>query len=380
MKYYRPSFVNVDLDAIHHNYNALSELHPEKTTIAVVKADAYGLGAIQVAQHLSDKGVDFFAVATLDEAIELRMHGIKAKILVLGIIEPRAINKACRHRFAITVPSKMWLEEALTYLKDDSQKPMWLHVKIDTGMNRIGIRDIEEYLEVVHIIRKHPRMVFEGVYTHFAFADIDNEATKKAYERFKKVINKTDKPSFIHAQNTAGTLRFKMNECTAIRVGIGLFGYYPSEFIQSNVPVKLQPAMQLVSEVNFVKKVHKGETVGYSGTFVVEDDTYIATLPIGYADGLMRSMQGFHVNVAGHQCPIVGRICMDQVMVQVPNSVKVGDKVIIIHNQNNTPQSMVEVEHQQQTISYEVLCNLSRRLPRMFYKSKEHTVYNELLK
>ncbi|UTH13516.1 alanine racemase [Macrococcus equipercicus] len=378
-KYYRPSYINVDLDAISHNFNAVQRLHPHKTVIAVVKANAYGLGAVQVAGHLMDNGAEFFAVATLDEAIELRMHGIKAKLLILGIIEPEDINKALRHRVALTVPGIDWLNEALSYLKEDSDKSLWLHVKVDTGMNRIGIRDVEEYRAVTEVVRQHPGLVFEGVFTHFSSADVDNSLTAEAYDRFLAVISE-DRPEFIHCQNSAAALRYDMSECTALRFGISMYGYYPSPFIQEQAPLKLKPAMQLVSTVNFVKELAAGDSVSYGAVYTAAADAKVATLPLGYADGFLRSMEGYAVNINGADCRIVGRICMDQLMVVVDDSVRVGDKAILIHNKRKSGQSLEQAAEQQQSINYEVLCNLSRRLPRIYHTSGEQTVYNELLK
>ncbi|TDM10488.1 alanine racemase [Macrococcus lamae] len=379
-KYYRPSYINVDLDAISQNYQSVSRLHPNKTVMAVVKANAYGMGAVQVATHLVDNGAEFFAVATLDEAIELRMHGIKAKILIMGIIEPKDINKAVRHRVALTVPDSAWLRNALSYMKEDNDKPIWLHIKLDTGMNRIGIHDVTEYMETIDIINQHERLVFEGVFTHFSSADEDNDLTAEAYSRFMEIVNESDKPEYIHCQNSAAALRYDMSDCTAVRFGIGLYGYYPSIFIAEHTPVKLQPAMQLISTVNFVKQLSAGASVSYGAVYTASADMRIATLPIGYGDGLLRNMEGYAVNINGVNCEIVGRICMDQLMVAVPDDVHIGDKAILIHNNSRSMQSLERAAFQQQSISYEVLCNLSRRLPRIYHTGEEQSVYNELLK
>lgn len=378
-KYYRPSYINVDLDAIAQNFKAVQRLHPNKTVMAVVKANAYGMGAVQVAGHLMEQGAEFFAVATLDEAIELRMHGIKAKILIMGIIEPKDISKAVRHRVALTVPGQDWLDEALSSLEDGNDKPLWLHVKIDTGMNRIGIHTAAEYRDVVAAIKQHPQLVFEGVFTHFSCADMDSSATAEAYDQFMTMVKMTDEPPFIHCQNSAAALRYDMSECSAIRFGISLYGYYPSPFIKEKTPLKLQPAMQLVSTVSFVKQLSAGESVGYGGVYTAQDDETIATLPIGYGDGFLRSMEGYTININGSDCLIVGRICMDQLMAVVPPDIKVGDKAILIDHHSDG-QSMERAAAQQQTISYEVMCNLSRRLPRIYHTNSSQIVYNELLK
>lgn len=379
-KYYRPTAVNVNLQAVNNNFQAVRRLHPDKTVIAVVKANGYGLGAVQLASYLTAQGADFFAVATLDEAIELRMHGIKAKILILGVIRPEDINKAHKHRLALTVPSVEWLEQALSHLKEGRNKPLWLHLKLDTGMNRIGMKTAEEYGRAIAIIHEHERLRFEGVFTHFSSADEDNTLTQQAYEYFLNIVNQFERPNYVHCQNSATALRFNMPECNAVRLGIAMYGYYPSAFIREKATIRLQPAMQLVSTVNFVKEIEAGETVSYGATYTGERRMKVATLPIGYADGFLRSMQGYAINIKGHDCEIIGRVCMDQMMAAVPADVQVGDQAVLIDHKSDSAQSMEVVERKQQTISYEVLCNLSRRLPRIYHTHDEQMIYNELLK
>lgn len=376
---YRPSYVNVDLDAIHENYKAVGRLHPNKTVIAVVKANGYGLGSVQIATHLYNQGAEFFAVATLDEAIELRMHGIKAKILVLGIIEPKDIYKASQHRLALTVPGLSWLQEALEFLEDDD-KPFWVHLKLDTGMGRIGMRDVSEYQQVIDLVKSHDKTIFEGVYTHFSGADEDNNSAEVAYHKFLNIVNSSEAPPFIHCQNSAAALRFDASECTALRLGISLYGYYPSEFIQSISKLRLKPAMQLVSTVNFVKDVQPGETISYGATYTATEQETIATFPLGYADGLNRKLQGYSINLAGTEVEIVGRICMDQFLARVPKDTPVGTQAIIIDHHTDSNQAIERVAAQLETISYEVLTSLSRRLPKCYISGEDVEKYNELLK
>ncbi|EVY94022.1 alanine racemase, partial [Staphylococcus aureus] len=158
-KYYRSAYMNVDLNAVASNFKVFSTLHPNKTVMAVVKANAYGLGSVKVARHLMENGATFFAVATLDEAIELRMHGITAKILVLGVLPAKDIDKAIQHRVALTVPSKQWLKEAIKNISGEQEKKLWLHIKLDTGMGRLGIKDTKTYQEVIEIIQQYEQLV-----------------------------------------------------------------------------------------------------------------------------------------------------------------------------------------------------------------------------
>lgn len=379
-KYYRPTYINVDLKAILENYQAVGRLHPNKKIIAVVKANGYGLGSVPIATYLSNEGVDFFAVATLDEAIELRMHGIKSKILVLGVINARDINKAIQHRVALTVPSEEWLLNAIESLDEESSKLVWLHVKIDTGMGRIGIQDKETYQKVVNQIETHDRFIFEGVYTHFASADEPNDFSKKQYESFEEFVESSNTPEYVHTQNSAGALRYDATICTAVRLGIALYGYYPSKYIQEVSNLKLKPAAQLISEVVQTKYLNSGETVSYGTTYTAKDKVKIATIPIGYADGYLRKMQNTYVNINGVECKVVGRVCMDQTMIEVPETVKTGDKVILMDNHVESNQSAEMLAEAQGTINYEVLCNLKKRIPRIYFDGENQEITNELLK
>ena len=230
-------------------------------------------------------------MATLDEAIELRMHGIKAKILILGVIRTEDISKAIQHRVALTVPSKAWLKEAIKNIPEDNEKKLWLHAKLDTGMGRLGMKDVEEYREVVDLIDKREHLVFEGVYTHFASADEPGDSMNEQFEFFKTVVNQVEKPTYIHTQNSAASLLMDGQFCNAIRLGISLYGYYPSQYVKDHVKVHLRPSAQLVSEIVQVKTLKTGETVSYGRTFKATEEMRIAILPIGYADGYLRAMQ-----------------------------------------------------------------------------------------
>lgn len=379
-KFYRSTYLSVDLSAILNNYNTVRTLHSDKTVIPVVKANSYGLGSVKIAQHLMKNGADFFAVATLDEAIELRMHGINAQILILGVIPLEDINKAIQHRVALTVPSLQWLQHAIKLISDDNEKNLWLHVKLDTGMGRLGIKSLEEYKEVIDLIQSHPHLVFEGVYTHFANADEPGNSMDKQYEQFETLVTQAEKPKFIHSQNSAGSLLRNFELCNAVRLGISLYGYYPSAYVKDKVETELQPSAQLLTQVVQTKYLKVGESVSYGSTYTATEDIKIAILPIGYADGYLRSMQGAFVNVKGHQCEVIGRVCMDQMIIKVPDDVKEGDTVTLLDNAYDSPQSAETLAQKQDTISYEVLCNLGRRLPRIYQVDDEMHVTNELLK
>ncbi|WP_213563108.1 alanine racemase [Staphylococcus auricularis] len=379
-KYYRPTRVNVDLDAITSNYQMFGKLHPNKTVIPVVKANGYGLGSVAIARHLMDIGANFFAVATLDEAVELRMHGVDARILVLGVIPPEHINKAIQHRVAMTVPDLTWMKKAVSYVDEENEKRMWFHVKIDTGMGRLGVKSAHEYKEIVSLIQSTSNMIFEGVFTHFPTSDEDTDAMKVQQEQFEAIVNEVEHPPFVHSQNSAASLLKDSQFCNAVRVGISLYGYYPSEYVKENVKVHLKPSAQWVTEIVQTKKLKAGESVSYGSTFTADQDMTIGIIPVGYADGYLRMMQGFTVNVNGEQCEIIGRVCMDQTIIAISDYVKPGAQVILMDHRSDVPQSCEALARQQQTINYEVLCNLSRRLPRVYYKGEDVEIKNELLK
>ncbi|MDT3982869.1 alanine racemase, partial [Staphylococcus ureilyticus] len=313
-KYYRSTYLNVDLNAIVANFQFFQKLHPNKTVMPIVKANAYGLGSVKIARYLMDHGADFFGVATLDEAIELRMHGIDAKILILGVIPTYNINKAIQHRVAITIPSKAWLVEALKEIPEDNDKDLWLHVKIDTGMGRLGIKDAAEYKEVIELIHNHDHLVFEGVFTHFACADEPGESMNQQQSLFESIVNEEEKPQYIHSQNSAGALMKDSQFCNSVRVGISLYGYYPSSYVKDSVKIHLKPSAQWISEIVQTKVLQPGESVSYGSIYTATEPTKIGIIPVGYADGFPRMMTGFNVNVNSKQCEIIGKVCMDQII------------------------------------------------------------------
>ncbi|GAB3058363.1 alanine racemase [Salinicoccus sesuvii] len=380
-KYYRNSVVEVDLEAVHHNFKAIQSLHEGKTFIAVVKANAYGLGSARVAEYLAARGVEFFAVATLDEAIELRMHGIKKKILVLGPIIPKDINKAIQHRVAITAPSLDWLQHAQSYVGDMDDKEVWIHIKVNSGMNRLGTSDTDEIEKMVNIIEESTHLVYEGIYSHFSSADIDSTQNDREYEKFKHITSLVKKPQYIHVQNSAGALRLSDDYCNAIRVGISMYGYYPSDYVERISKVQLKPSVSLRTEVVDTHVLEAGEGNSYGLDYNARAGQKIATLPLGYADGFLRARTGYIVSLEdGTSCPVVGKVCMDYIMIEVPDSVQLGDAVNVISPYRNSEQSMEAYSNYVGTIPYESLCMLSRRLPRIYRGEGTPSVNNEVLK
>lgn len=379
-RYYRSTLVNVDLEAVHHNYKVIQGRHPDKTFIAVVKANGYGLGSNTVAGYLADRGVGYFAVATLDEAIDLRMHGTKEKILVLGRIDPGDINKAIQHRVAVTAADLEWVREAISNVDDTYEKEVWIHIKVNTGMNRYGTKDVAEIQSMIQEINSFDRFIYEGIFSHLTSADADRAVTSQEIETFREIVGQVQRPRYIHIQNSAGALCHDVDFCNAMRVGISLYGYYPSPETKSATDIRLKPSVELTAHVAAIHKLAPGESVSYGRTYTAEKEETIATLPIGYADGFIRQRSGYAVEVGGSQCPVVGRVCMDSTMVRVPEGTKVGDVACIISYDADAPQSMDVYSEYVDTIPYESLTLLSRRIPRHYKGEDTDFIYNEVLK
>lgn len=368
----RPTKLRVDLDALFNNYNKLNSLNIEKIGLAVVKADSYGLGAKVIARHLYENGVRHFATATLEEALELKDIIKDSMILVLGVINPLNVKYAVENNISLTCPSREWLEDALLQIQGFDKK-LKIHVKIDTGMGRIGASELEELEEINNLLASE-KIDFEGIFSHYSNADgendnYDNYQTEN-FERSIKVF--THKPKYIHIENSAGTVKYsdREDQYNLSRIGITLYGCYPSENIEKLDKIKLESVASLVSKVTHVKKFSKGQRLGYGISYEAKEDEYIATIPVGYADGILRRAQGFKIKVGLENCEIVGRVCMDQLMVRCSESIKVGDDVLIFGENNGQKISVDDFATYQDTISYEIFCCINKRVPRVYYKNK----------
>ena len=368
----RPTQLRVDLDALLNNYNKLNNLNIEKIGLAVVKADSYGLGAKVIARHLYENGVRHFATATLEEALELKDIIKDSMILVLGVINPLNVKYAVENNISLTCPSKEWLEDALLQIQGFNKK-LKIHVKIDTGMGRIGASELEELEEINNLLASE-EIDFEGIFSHYSNADgendnYDNYQTEN-FERSIKVF--THKPKYLHIENSAGTVKYsdREDQYNLSRIGITLYGCYPSENIEKLDKIKLESVASLVSKVTHVKKFSKGQRLGYGISYEAEQDEYIATIPVGYAEGILRRAQGFKIKVGSENCEIVGRVCMDQLMVRCSENIKVGDDVLIFGENNGQKISVDDFATYQDTISYEIFCCINKRVPRVYYKNK----------
>lgn len=357
------SWAEVDLSCIVNNYNIYKRF-AGKNVMAVVKANAYGHGSVAVAKALQDEGVDLFAVAAINEAIELRENGIKGLILILGYTPPEKFDELLKYDISQSIISEAYFETMLS-----TRKEYKVHVALDTGMNRIGIKaQYPEHCE--EFIRKcSESMILEGVFTHLCVADTKGEEevgfTKKQIALFDDVLERVsdlDIP-YRHCANSAGGLTYESRFSNMDRLGIILYGLKPDNSFK--LPEGIRPAMIWKSVVTMRKHILAGETVGYGRTFTADKDMDIGIISTGYADGYNRllSNKGY-VLYNGEKLPIIGRVCMDQFMVDLKDSdAKQGDKVYLIDTEKLTADDMANMTG---TIGYEIVCDISERVPRYY--------------
>lgn len=371
--FHRPAAVHVNLKAIKQNLeNEIAHLDPDQKLFAVVKANAYGHGAVRVAKTAEHVGVSGFCVAVLDEAFQLREANIVKPILVLGVTPASEVPLAVGRNVSLTAPSLSWLKSADKVLAKNDMT-LKIHLAIDSGMGRIGFSNDEEFIEANNLLANNKHFIVEGLFTHFASADsADASYFDYQVERFNHLKDlMTVKPKWIHVDNTAASVFGKKVHSDIVRFGVGIYGLNPSSNPSSpdlKSEVALTPALSFESELSFCKKILPGYGVSYGSTYVATEDQWIGTVPVGYADGWIRKLQGFKVKVGDYYCPIVGRICMDQFMVLLPNRMPVGTKVELISADPSAPNSIKAVADYVDTIHYEVACLLSDRLPRVYEK------------
>ena len=369
-KFYRDSWIEVNLQHIQYNIEQLRGKLEEGTGIyAVVKANGYGHGDIEVANTALQAGADRLAVAILDEAIRLREAGFSAPILVMGWTRPEDVPIAIKNDIMLTCFQKEWLQ-AVADLK--LAKPVTIHLKWDTGMGRIGIRTEDELQELLPLLTTNA-FHLEGVYTHFATADEENNAyfhqQLTRFEQLQQFFSTQWNESYVlHTGNSAASMRFPHRMQHFVRYGISMYGLYPSPVVKQEKPIHLKPALSLYSRLTHVKLVKKGEAISYGSTYQARETEWIGTVPLGYADGIRRALQGMEVLVNGERCEIVGRICMDQFMVRLTKEAQIGDKVTIIGTDQGETIEMDDVAEYLGTINYEVACMLSPRIPRVYIR------------
>ncbi len=353
---YRPTWLEINLKNIWKNYQTISQMNSSQSIVPVVKADAYGHGAFEVTQYLYERGVRFFAVSSLEEALEIRPVSADIDIIIMGLITQEGLSKAREKNIIVTIANKddYALIKAMTH-------PPRFHLKVDTGMNRLGFKQPGDVRTVVKESENYDYLKLEGIYTHLATADSDYEYALGQIESFKAVLNTLDYiPSCVHVSNSSAAL--KLSDLTSFtthaRVGLSLYG----ETLEDDVDFLYQ-TMTLKTRVMDIKQLNPGEKVGYGITYEANAEERIGILQVGYADGFIRRHQEGQVSVNDSLYPIVGRVCMDQMFIKVDENVSKNDIVVLLGNKKITVDDIAE---RLQTIPHEVLTSFSKRVPRVY--------------
>jgi alanine racemase len=371
--FYRDTWAEINLDKISRNVKSFKKHLPDQKIMAVVKANGYGHGAYQTAVAALESGAELLAVAILDEALALRKQGISEPILVMNRIRPEYVSLAAENEISVTVFQKEWLDEASDFLKE-TEKSLKVHLKLDTGMGRVGITEATELYDISLQISNSSKCEIEGVFTHFATADEwESPLFEEQRKRFIKHIDSLEKwgitPKYFHSANSAAALRKIEGPFNLVRLGISMYGLSPSAEMKEKLPFPLEEAFSLHSQLVHIKKLSPGDTVSYGATYAAKEEEWVGTLPIGYADGWQRRLSpGAEVLIRGERVPIIGRICMDQCMVRLPYKMEVGEKATLIGTQNDQTIEMDEIASLANTINYEIPCLISSRVPRVFVK------------
>lgn len=370
---HRPTYAKVKKSAIQHNIKQLQkQLKNQAEIFAVLKANAYGHGAVEVAKMATEAGVTGFCVAMLDEALELRAAGFIEPIIILEPIEIQDVPLANENKLSLTVSSLAWLEDLLSFLAKSEyslSEPIRAHIAYDSGMNRIGFTDLKELATARQLIQSTNDLMIEGLYTHFATADeAQLDYFHQQQEKFKQVLElfAEDDIPYIHTANTATAFFHQAWQSNIVRLGIGLYGLSPTTDPELSLPFPLKQAMSLETKLTHVKKISPGSKVGYGATYTAEKDEWIGTIPIGYADGLRRDLQGFSVLIEGEEAEIVGRICMDQCMIRLSKPHPTGTIVTIFGENNGKFIGIQSLASYMNTINHEVTCLITERVPRYY--------------
>ena len=390
----RRTWAEIDLDALAQNFREVRKAaDPKAMVCCVVKADAYGHGAVRVAREFASLGADWFAVSNLEEALQLRRAGIETPVLVLGYTPADKAGTLSRENVSQCVYSLEYARDLSRFAREVGVK-VNIHLKIDTGMSRLGFyyQDIsrdEAAVEEVKEACSLPGLVPQGIFTHFAVSDegqAGDAFTMRQFGCLKEMIESLARAGVTfpvrHCANSAGVFDYPLSHLDMVRAGIVLYGLYPSGELRSRPALK--PALALKSVVSHVKTLLPGATVSYGRKFTAQYEMRVATVPVGYADGYPRLLSpgGAEVLIGGKRCPILGRICMDQLMADVTalDQVRVGDTVTLIGRDGEEEITADELAEKEGTINYEVVCALSKRVPRVYVKNgKVDSIYDALL-
>jgi alanine racemase len=375
-----PTWCEIDLKALAYNFEQLQKLASKNMShslgiMPVIKADAYGHGMTQVAECLRECGCKYWAVSNASEGLHLRATGFKEKILLFESTLISEAKEIIEYQLTPTV-NTLEMGHALDHCAKKAGIQTCVHIKIDTGMGRLGVNE-DQALDFVQTLQTQcPHLILEGIYTHFPVADSDRDFTLGQMRRFRDMVYSLENQlitfSYVHAGNSMGLGDYKSDLFNLARPGIMLYGVYPLEDLKQKVHLK--PAMSVKTRIIFVQTIAKGRGVSYGHTFKAKEDITVAVLPIGYSNGYLRSLSNkAFVLVEGVRCPVVGRVTMDQIIVDVTAATlsgripKIGDEVVIMGDQKGASVSADEVALWAGTISYEILCSLGNRLPRVYH-------------
>lgn len=367
---YRNTYAKIDFNAIKHNLEVIQfNLGEEKKIIPVLKANAYGHGSVEVAKYLESEHYNFFAVALLEEAMELRKSGVKATILVLGWVAPRYAYLAAEHGFILTVFQTEWLDELRAL---NLEMKINIHIKLDTGMGRNGLQTKYEVKNFLKELKNTELVKVSGIYTHFASADQNDHTYYNGqlirFNELTSIVEKEipTKDLTIHIGNSGASIQHSKDMTAYSRVGVSIYGMYPSPEVKQSTTVKLQPALELRSEIVHVKQALADNKISYASTYTAKEGEWIGTVAIGYADGWLRKLQGSNVLVNGKRMEVIGRICMDMLMIRLDQKYDIGTEVTLIGKDGDAFISVDEIAEQLDTINYEITTNLTKRVPRMY--------------
>lgn len=370
-------WAEINLDNLAHNMREIKSISNSKEIMAVVKADAYGHGAVDVAPVLLENGATRLAVAVISEAVELRRSGIDVPIMILGYTPAIFSHELFKYDIEQTVTSYEYAEKLSVEAKKEKKK-LKIHLAFDSGMGRIGFLPNEKSIDEIYRISKLENVEIAGAFSHFSTADEEDkgytlEQLKKFNDFCDNLTTKGIELNIRHIANSAAIIDLENTHFEAVRPGIILYGYYPSDEVILN-KIKLRPVMTLKTNIVHIKNLEKGQYISYGRKYVTSKEEVIATLPVGYADGYTRQLTGkAKVIINGQFAPVVGRICMDQCMVDVTHikDVKIGDEVILMGEHNNLKFNADDIASLLGTINYEVVCMISKRVPRVYIKDNK---------
>ena len=376
MKTYSRVYARIDLDAIVSNMEQMRRnLNPITKIMAVIKADGYGHGAVQIAQMLEEYDYIWgFAVATLDEAVVLKAEGIQKPVLVLGCVFPDQYLEMLKYEIRMNVYTEE-MAEAISQMAAREKLTAYMHIKLDTGMTRLGFHVDEDAVESIARIASMPNVCMEGIFTHMAKADENDKTfTHKQLQEFQWMTERLKEKNVVfqyeHCANSAAIIDVPEANFDLVRAGISTYGLYPSEEVQKD-NVRLKPVLALKSHVAFVNEIPKGTPISYGGTFISDRAMTVATIPVGYADGYPRNLSNVgYVLIRGKKAPILGRVCMDQFMVDVTDieGVSFGDNVTLIGKDGNETITVEDLSELSGRFNYEFICDLGKRIPRVFVR------------